>query len=193
MEKARIISRRSVNSVMNERKLLSILKHPFIVNMQFAYQTRDNLFLFIDFMPGGDLRYHFSFHKRFTEAQTKFFICCIILSLEYLHDNKVIHRDLKPENLVLDEFGYLHVTDFGIARVWHLQNSNETSGTPGYMAPEILCRQNHSMTADYFALGVIIYEFMTGLRPYTGKNRKEIRDAVLAKQVHLNIEDIPEG
>ena len=192
MLKARIISKRSVHSVMNERRLLAMIKHPFIVNMKFAFQCRENLYLVMDLMPGGDLRYHLGKQRRFSESQTRFFIVCLICALEYLHTNNVIHRDIKPENLVLDEKGYLRLTDFGIARVLQQENGHETSGTPGYMAPEVICRQNHTIAADYFALGVIMYEFMLGRRPYTGKNRKEIRDAILARQVQVKTLDVPE-
>jgi serine/threonine protein kinase len=92
----------------------------------------------------------------------------------------VIHRDIKPENLLLDEMGYVRITDLGISRVWTPDNAHDTSGTPGYMAPEVMIRQNHGITVDYFALGIITYEFMFGKRPYLGKNRKEIRDAMIA-------------
>lgn len=96
---------------------------------------------------------------------------CLIIGLEYLHQNSVIHRDIKPENLVFDEHGYLHITDLGIARIWKPQNSSDTSGTPGYMAPEVMCRQNHGVGVDYYAVGVIIYELMLNRRPYSGKTR----------------------
>ena len=79
-----------------------------------------------------------------------------------MHNNNVIHRDVKPENLVLDTDGYVKLTDLGVARVWKEDNASDTSGTPGYMAPEVMCRQNHGIEADYFALGVIVYEFMMG-------------------------------
>ena len=193
MLKTRIISKNSVNSVINERKLLAVLKHPFIVNMQYAFQDRENLYLVMDLMTGGDLRYHLNVNKRFSEVQTKFFAACVTLGLEYLHINKVIHRDIKPENLVLDGRGYVRITDFGIARVAKSANAGETSGTPGYMAPEVICHQNHGVATDYFALGVIVHEFMLGYRPYLGKSRKEIRDAIVAKQVALKKSDIPEG
>ena len=86
-----------------------------------------------------------------------------------------LHRDIKPENLVFEQDGYLRLTDFGIARYWSPDNASETSGTPGYMAPEVMCRQNHGVAADYFAVGVIAYECMNGRRPYVGKTRSEIR------------------
>lgn len=161
--------------------------------MQYAFQDRENLYLVMDLMPGGDLRYHLGRCKKFTEAQTKFFIASIILGLEYLHTNGILHRDIKPENLVIDGKGYIRITDFGIARVWNPENSKDTSGTPGYMAPEVMCRQNHGVAADYFALGIITYEFMYGKRPYIGKSRKEIRDQILAKQVQIKKNEVEEG
>jgi serum/glucocorticoid-regulated kinase 2 len=144
----------------------------------------------MDLLLGGDLRYHLSRHRRFDEHKTckknktnsvEFFIACILVALEVIHGYLIIHRDIKPENLVFDNDGYLRLTDFGISRYWTEKNAEETSGTPGYMAPEVIVRTAHGLTADYFALGVIAYECMNGRRPYIGKNRKEIRDLILAK------------
>ena len=106
--------------------------------MYYAFQDKEYLYLVMDLLPGGDLRYHISIHKKFSEEQTRFFICGIILSLEYIHSKGIIHRDIKPENLVLDAKGYVRLTDFGIAKKIKEDNSNETSGTPGYMSPEVL-------------------------------------------------------
>jgi len=113
------------------------------------------------------------------------------LGLEYIHTNEVIHKDIKPENLVLDSKGYVKITDFGIAKIFQENNFKENSGTPGYMAPEVLCSQNHTFAVDYFAVGVIGYEFMKGHRPYHGRNRKEIKDDVLAKQAVISKEEMP--
>lgn len=193
MSKSRVISKKSVNSVLNERQLLSFLKHPFIVNMIYAFQDRENLYLIMDLMTGGDLRYHLALKRTFNEEQTKFFVACIFIALEYLHTNSILHRDIKPENLVFDSKGYLRLTDFGIARVWRPDNSSDTSGTPGYMAPEVMCRQAHGVAVDYYAIGVIAYECMLGRRPYIGRNRKEIRDQILSKQVQIKRNEIPAG
>ena len=108
-------------------------------------------------------------------------IACLVLGLEYMHDQGVIHRDIKPENIVMEENGYVRITDMGIAKMHRTENSSDTSGTPGYMAPEVMCRQNHTYAVDYFAVGVIGYEFMLGRRPYVGRSRKEIRDMIFAK------------
>jgi serine/threonine protein kinase len=157
MLKVKIIKKRSVHSVMNEKELLEKLNHPFLVNMAYAFQDTENLFLVMDYLNGGDLRYHMGNRRRFTENESKFIVACIIIALQYLHFNNVIHRDLKPENLVFDREGYLGLTDLGVSRTYKPSNASDTSGTPGYMAPEVICRRDHSFPVDFFALGVIAY------------------------------------
>jgi serum/glucocorticoid-regulated kinase 1/serum/glucocorticoid-regulated kinase 2 len=132
--------------------------------MHYAFQDRDNLFLAMDYLSGGDLRFHLCLNKKkFNEPQSKFFISCLLLSLEYLHYNNIIHRDIKPENLVIDQNGYLYLTDMGIARLYRKDKTIiDTSGTPGYMAPEVINNKNHDLSADYFAIGVMGFEFMLG-------------------------------
>lgn len=93
------------------------------------------------------------------------------MALQYLHQNGIIHRDVKPENLVFDKDGYLRLTDLGVARLNKDSVANDTSGTPGYMAPEVMCRMEHSFPVDFYAVGVIAYELLIGKRPYNGKNR----------------------
>jgi protein kinase A len=123
----------------------------------------------------------------------EFFVACLIGGLEYIHEKKVLHRDIKPENLVIDDDGYLRITDFGIARMLRPENASDTSGTPGYMAPEVMLRFNHNMAVDYFAVGVIAYECMHGRRPYIGKSRKEIREHIMSKQVEIKSHEVPQG
>ena len=193
MSKVKIIDRRSEKSIKTERDFLSKLRHPFIVNMNCAFQDYDNLYLVMDLLTGGDLRYHLCKLRLFSEEEAKFFIACLLLGLEYIHGKNIIHRDIKPENLVFDEKGYLRITDFGVAKIRKEDNSSETSGTPGYMAPEVLMAQNHSFPVDFFAIGVMGYEFMLGQRPYIGKNRKEIKQLVLRKQAKIDEDDIVDG
>jgi serine/threonine protein kinase len=193
MNKTKIIAKKSIPSVLNERSLLSELNHPFIVNMVYAFQDRERLYLVMDLLAGGDLRFHMGVRHRFRESEAKFFIGCLLIGLEFLHLKSIIHRDIKPENLVFDEMGYLRITDLGVARVLKSSNSTDTSGTPGYMAPEVMCRQNHGFPVDYYAVGIIAYELMLGRRPYNGANRKEIRDQILSKQVQVRAEEVPLG
>ena len=193
MSKAKIIDKKSVISVKNERDFLSKMNHPFIVNMHYAFQDNSNLYLVMDLLTGGDLRYQACKKRKFSEEQTKYFIACIILALEYIHENKIIHRDIKPENLVLDSKGNVHLTDFGIAKFQHANNAKDTSGTPGYMSPEVMCGLDHSIAVDYFAVGVIGYEFMNGIRPYPGSSRKEIKEKIMAKQAMIKTSEIDNG
>ena len=171
------------------------LNHPLIINLHYSFQDYDNLYFVLDLLTGGDLRYQLGRHPRryYTEEQTKFFIACIVESLIYIHSKNIIHRDIKPENLIFDDKGYLHITDFGIAKYSYNNNINETSGTPGYMAPEVMRGLNHTGSVDYFAVGIITYELMMGKRPYTGKNRKEIKDQMMQKQIFLDYDNIPLG
>lgn len=105
-----------------------------------AFQDRENLYMVMDLLSGGDLRFHLIKHTHFNEEHTsmmkiivEFFAACIVVALEFLHNNGILHRDLKPENLVFDKKGYLRLTDLGVARIWKPENSADTSGTPGYM------------------------------------------------------------
>ena len=134
--------------------------------MHYAFQDKRNLYLVTDLETGGDLRHHMKTKKDWSEDQTKFILACNIAALEYMHLNGVIQRDIKPENILVGEDGYVRITDMGISRMWSRDNAEDTSGTPGYMAPEVMCRQNHSFAIDYYALGVIGYEMMLGHRPY---------------------------
>ena len=193
ISKVKVIDKKSINSIIYERELLSRLNHSLIINLKYAFQDYNNLYLVLDLLTGGDLRYQIGHHRKryFTEQQTKFFISCIIESLIYIHSKNIIHRDIKPENLVFDSKGYLHTTDFGIAKFMSKKNRHETSGTPGYMAPEVMKGLDHTKSVDFFAVGVITYELMMGKRPYIGKNRKEIKDEMMSKQIYIDKEMLP--
>ena len=124
ISKVKVIDKKSINSIIYERELLSRLNHSLIINLKYAFQDYNNLYLVLDLLTGGDLRYQIGHHRKryFTEQQTKFFISCIIESLIYIHSKNIIHRDIKPENLVFDSKGYLHTTDFGIAKFMSKKN-----------------------------------------------------------------------
>ena len=190
MSKLKIISKKCEKSVINERKILSKLNHPFIINLYYAFQDTENLYLVLDYLSGGDLRFHLRKKISFTEKQSKFLIANLLLSLEYIHSHNIIHRDIKPENLILDSRGYLRLTDFGIARIYNENNyKNDSSGTASYMAPESLNGGFYSKIVDYYGMGVIGYELMFGYRPYKGKDRNEIKENM--NKYQIKIENAP--
>ena len=191
MLKAKIISKHCEKSIINERKLLSKLNHPFIINLYYAFQDNEYLYLILDYLSGGDLRFHLKKRIIFTEKQSKFFLANLLLSLEYIHTHNIIHRDIKPENLIMDNKGYLRLTDFGIARIYNRNNFNDTSGTAGYMAPESLNGLHYTKCVDYYGMGVIGYELMFGVRPYKGKDREEIKENLNKFQACIDKNKLP--
>ena len=193
MYKIEIIDKKCEKDILIELSLLSRIHHPFIVNIHFAFQDSDYLYLICDYFPQGDLRYQIINKKSYTEKQVKFVISNILLSLEYIHINNIIHRDIKPENILIDDKGYLAITDFGIARFKKDQNFNEKSGTPGYMAPEVLFAKNHGFSVDFYALGVIGYELIFGRRPYMNIQRKALQQEILTKETQINEKELPKG
>ena len=178
---------------MNEKNLLSQLNNEFIVNMINSFQDNDNLYLVMDLLLGGDLRYHLTKGIKFNEKQLQFILACTIQGLEYLHENKILHKDIKPENLVFDSNGYIHITDLGISKIYKPANASENSGTPVYMAPEVLFNKNHDYSVDFYALGVVGYEIIMGKRPFVGCEKRELRSEILSKQPKIEENEIPEG
>ena len=197
MSKLKIVKKNSVKNINNEKKFLSILHNPFLVNMICSFQDNDNLYLVMDLLLGGDMRFHINkraiYNRKKDEKQLKFIAGCVLVGLNYIHENQIIHKDIKPENLVFDSRGYIHITDFGISKVFHPDNGKENSGTPGYMAPEVLFNKDHNYSVDFFSLGVCLYELLMGKRPYHGSNKKDLRKDIVSRQARIREDNIPDG
>ena len=194
LSKVKLYMKKSLYSILLEKQILSNLHYSLIANLNFSFQDKEYLYLILDYLPGGDLRYYMNNGMIFNESQIKFFISNLILSLKYIHNNNILHRDLKPENLIFDDKGYLHLTDFGISR--KIKNGKpilNKSGTPGYISPEVLLNQPQSFSSDFFSMGVICYELFKGKKPFKGKNKKEIAEKILYKDTKLKKKDIPEN
>ena len=180
ISKVKAYLNKSLPSALLEKYILSNLHHPLLANLNFSFQDKEYLYLVLDYLPGGDLRFYLNKGLIFSENQIKFFMANIILSLNYIHSMNIIHRDIKPENLVFDAKGYLHLTDFGISRkIKSGKYIIDKSGTPGYLAPEVLIKKPQNFSTDFFSVGVICYEMILGKKPFRGKNKKEIAEKIL--------------
>ena len=190
MNKSKIIDQNSERNMLQERFFLSKMKNPFIVNMLCSFQDKENIYLVLQLLTGGDLRYHLSNYKNpFTEKQIKFLFSNIVLGLEYIHSKDIIHRDLKPENIIFDDKGYAYITDFGIAWSNSEEHNGDNSGTPGYMAPEALFDLEQDFRVDFYSIGVIGYEIIMGKTPYEGNSRHDIKKQMNEKDVYIDIND----
>lgn len=186
IKKSLITSENAVKVILNEKRVLTKLNHNFIVNLLLAFQDDDYLYLVVELKPAGDLRYHMYMNTQFSEEQCKFFACCMIVALEYIHSRHVIHRDIKPENLLFDPEGFLHITDFGISSFIPKNVCYEASGTPGYMAPEALFKKPHSYCSDFFSIGVVLFESLLGYRPFKEMDRKYIMNQILTQDIYFD-------
>ncbi|XP_057238538.1 ribosomal protein S6 kinase alpha-1 [Malurus melanocephalus] len=170
-----------------ERDILADVNHPFVVKLHYAFQTEGKLYLILDFLRGGDLFTRLSKEVMFTEEDVKFYLAELALGLDHLHSLGIIYRDLKPENILLDEEGHIKLTDFGLSKeaIDHEKKAYSFCGTVEYMAPEVVNRQGHSHSADWWSYGVLMFEMLTGSLPFQGKDRKDTMTLILKAKLGM--------
>ncbi|KAI9222381.1 kinase-like domain-containing protein, partial [Blastocladiella britannica] len=172
-----------IRHVMSERNvLMRNMKHPFLVGLQYAFQTPIKLYLVLDYVNGGELFFHLQRERRFSEDRVRFYAAEITSALEYLHGLGIMYRDLKPENILLDRDGHIALTDFGLAKENIEPAVGRTStfcGTPEYLAPEIVKRQPYTLAVDWWCLGSVVYEMLVGLPPFFSTNTQELFQRIL--------------
>eukprot|EP00064_Thunnus_orientalis_P015259 superscaffoldBa00002794_g15309 len=186
LKKATLKVRDRVRTKM-ERNILADVNHPFVVKLHYAFQTEGKLYLILDFLRGGDLFTRLSKEVMFTEEDVKFYLAELALGLDHLHSLGIIYRDLKPENILLDEEGHIKLTDFGLCKeaIDHEQKAYSFCGTVEYMAPEVVNRQGHTHSADWWSFGVLMFEMLTGALPFQGKDRKETMNLILKARLGM--------
>merc|ERR1712224_417273 len=148
---------------------MNMIDHPFIVNVLTTFQDEKRLFMLIEFVNGGELFAHLRLEGRLPNDHAKFFAGEIILAFAYLHTLNIIYRDLKPENCVIDAEGHLKLCDFGFAKIVE-EKTWTICGTPEYICPEIVQSKGHGKGADWWALGILLFEMLAGYPPFYDDN-----------------------
>ncbi|KAF8979898.1 hypothetical protein BGZ46_004876 [Entomortierella lignicola] len=193
INKAKCIRMRAVENIIQERKLLEEVEFSLICNLRYAFQDDENLFMVLDLMLGGDLRFHLERAGPMREDVVRFYVAEVALALNALHARRIIHRDLKPDNVLLDEHGHAHLTDFNIAVYYNpAKPLKSVAGSMAYMAPEVLMRKGYLESVDWWSLGVVMFELLFGKRPFRGKSNEMLTNSILRDPLPLpnNVMDI---
>jgi len=188
LNKDMIVQRQELNHAKAEKNVLQKLVHPFLVNLNYSFQTPDKLYFVMDYVNGGELFYHLQKDKRFSEDRARFYLAEIALGLEYLHANGVLYRDLKPENLLLTADGHICLTDFGLAKEGLICEDSRTStfcGTPEYLAPEVLDAKDYGLPVDWWSYGTLMYEMLTGLPPFYCEEVQKMYQKIMTAPLNI--------
>lgn len=176
-------TQKSVEQVLTELKVLSLVSDrscPFLTKMFCSFQSDHNVYFCLEFLPGGNLRNNLDKMKTFSKEITVFVAAEILCGLQYLHEKlAIIHRDLKLENILVDHKGHCKLTDFGLSKIGNIQ-AYSFCGTYNYIAPELIKQTGYNHMIDYWMLGCLIFEMLTGRPPFDHKNRKTLFDAINA-------------
>eukprot|EP00347_Sterkiella_histriomuscorum_P012596 403367961 len=190
LRKNDVLKRNQIEHTKSERQILQQITSPFLVNMHYAFQTEEKLYMVMDFLNGGELFYHLNKEKKFNEERIQFHVAEIILALETLHSAGIIYRDLKPENILLDSEGHVRLTDFGLSKQGIFKNSDNMAfticGTPEYLAPEIIRGEGHGCAVDWWSLGALIYEMHTGKPPFQNMNKMQLLYTIATKKIDFS-------
>ncbi|KAH0614861.1 uncharacterized protein H6S33_000497 [Morchella sextelata] len=185
IRKDEVVRSESVRNIIRERRMLEHLNHPFLCNLRYSFQDIEYLYIVVDLMNGGDLRFHIS-RKTFTEDAIRFWMAELSCALKYIHSRGIVHRDVKPDNILLDGDGHVHLADFNVASDIHPDRPlTSKSGTLAYLAPEVYAGTGYGTEVDWWSLGVVFYECIYGKRPFISDTHIELsREIMRANPVY---------
>ncbi|XP_032572686.1 serine/threonine-protein kinase N isoform X15 [Drosophila sechellia] len=187
LKKGDIIARDEVESLLSEKRIFEVanaMRHPFLVNLYSCFQTEQHVCFVMEYAAGGDLMMHIHTDV-FLEPRAVFYAACVVLGLQYLHENKIIYRDLKLDNLLLDTEGYVKIADFGLCKegMGFGDRTGTFCGTPEFLAPEVLTETSYTRAVDWWGLGVLIFEMLVGESPFPGDDEEEVFDSIVNDEV----------
>ncbi|XP_017866326.1 PREDICTED: serine/threonine-protein kinase N isoform X9 [Drosophila arizonae] len=187
LKKGDIIARDEVESLLSEKRIFEVanaMHHPFLVNLYSCFQTEQHVCFVMEYAAGGDLMMHIHTDV-FLEPRAVFYAACVVLGLQYLHENKIIYRDLKLDNLLLDTEGYVKIADFGLCKegMGFGDRTGTFCGTPEFLAPEVLTETSYTRAVDWWGLGVLIFEMLVGESPFPGDDEEEVFDSIVNDEV----------
>jgi cGMP-dependent protein kinase len=181
MKKCQIVETRQEQHIINEKRIMMESDSAFIVKLYRTFKDEKYLYMLMEPCLGGELWTVLRDRRNFDEDTTRFYTACVIEAFSYLHSRHIIYRDLKPENMLLDEFGYVKLTDFGFAKRLYPPGSKTWTfcGTPDYVSPEIILNRGHDYSCDYWSLGVLMFELLTGAPPFTSDEPMKTYNIIL--------------
>jgi len=187
LKKEVIMAKDEVTHTLTENAVLQSTHHPFLTGLRASFQTKDLLCFVMEYVNGGELFFHLSREKVFSEERAKYYIGEIVLAMTYLHERHIIYRDLKLENLLLDRKGHIKITDFGLCKEEIAFGTTTTTfcGTPEYLAPEVLEDNDYGRAVDWWGVGVVMYEMVCGHLPFYNRNHDVLFELILKEEIRL--------
>lgn len=181
MKKCHIVQTHQVSHVFSERDILFSVRSPFVCRLFQTFKDSKYVYLLMEACLGGEVWSLLRDRTFFDDSTACFITACVIEALEYLHKRNIIYRDLKPENLMLDNYGFVKVVDFGFAKKLPTTSAKTWTfcGTPEYVAPEVILNKGHDKAVDYWALGILMFELLTGTPPFTAHDPMKIYNLIL--------------
>lgn len=187
LKKGDIVARDELESLMAEKRIFEVansVQHPFLVNLFACFQTVNHVCFVMEYACGGDLMMHIH-NDIFPEPRAAFYAACVVLGLQFLHENRIIYRDLKLDNLLLDAEGYVKIADFGLCKegMGYGDRTGTFCGTPEFLAPEVLTETSYTRAVDWWGLGVLVFEMLVGESPFPGDDEEEVFDSIVHDEV----------
>ncbi|XP_031234137.1 microtubule-associated serine/threonine-protein kinase 2 isoform X9 [Mastomys coucha] len=200
INKQNLILRNQIQQAFVERDILTFAENPFVVSMFCSFETKRHLCMVMEYVEGGDCATLLKNIGALPVDMVRLYFAETVLALEYLHNYGIVHRDLKPDNLLITSMGHIKLTDFGLSKIGlmslttnlyegHIEKDarefldKQVCGTPEYIAPEVILRQGYGKPVDWWAMGIILYEFLVGCVPFFGDTPEELFGQVISDEI----------